>query len=204
MGGIPKIGQFLGLRDELTQPAPEAEVLGVVKPELIAPTPPTQTVSWGGEGGTPPVSVTDPPPPWELEDVGYAPSDARRYVDVPATWCLRWINPKLLESMGWRYWQPVMASDPRVKVKVTTMVGPDNNIRRGGHIGDILGWMYMSWVESRRKQLQAKTDRLTESAVARQESLKEASRRGAFGPYVQIEGKHPTHTMAEGKSLQDV
>jgi len=148
--------------------------------------------------------VQEPPPPWETDDPRYAASDARQFVEVPKEWALRWLNPKIIEQSGWRYWQPVMASDPRVKVKVESMVTPEQNIRRGGAVGgDILGWMYQSWVESRRKLLSSAAAKLRESAIQRQELLKEEIKRGTYGPVSLTESKHPTHTKGEGRSMKD-
>ena len=180
------------------EPTPRPEILGVVKDTLTDPKPDTPSYV----GGT--VEMTEPPPPWEVdESCVLLPSDARRFVDVPTNWELRWINPKLLDQLGWRYWQPVMKSDSRIKVLVDTMVSPEGNIRRGGMTGDILAWMYASWVESRRQERQKLTDQLTQSAVDRQDTLKEDFKRGKYGP-IRLEGaRHPTHTMADGRSMTD-
>ena len=182
--GVPAIGQ----RDPTseTQELPQVEVLGTIPThsKLISPN-------------------SDPPPPWEQEDREHAPSDARRFVEVPENWELRWINPRLLESLGWRYWQPVMASDPQVTVKVSTMVSPEGNIRRGGIAGDILAWMPKSWVESRRREQQKLTAELTQSAVSRQDQLREEFRRGDYGAVTLEEARHPSHTIGEGRSMQD-
>ena|SRR3990167_4375258 len=196
--GVPNIGNW-SRREELKDTPPSGEVLGTINEQSPSDT----TVAWEGPSGK--VEMTEPPPPWEIEDARYAASDARRFVDVPDNWELRWLNPKLIESMGWRYWQPVMATDTRVKVKVDSMVSPDNNIRRGGADGgDILGWMFKSWVASRRKQLQEATDRQRDSASNRQSQLREEFRRGTFGPNVSMEeAKHPTHTIGEGRSMKD-
>ena len=203
MGSVPKIGRDLGSVREELRSAPQDEVLGTVNPQVADPAPQGSTTAWETAGHQ--VDMSDPPPPWELEGDGSdVPSDARRYVDVPENWTLRWINPKLLESTGWRYWQPVMGGDPRVKLKVTTMLSPDGNIRRGGQTGDILGWMLTPWVESRRRLHQEKTALLTQSAVDRQETLREEFKRGTYGPYVKLEGaKHPTHTMLQGKEIRE-
>ena len=177
--------------------SPGAEVLGVVNPKVADITQKETTASWGS------IDMTEPPPPWELEDQELALSDARRFVAVPDNWELRWINPRVLNAEGWRYWQPVMASDERIKVKVETMVSPEGNIRRG-HEGDILAWMYKSWVEARRKVHAEVTARLTQSALDRQTQLKEEFNRGDHGPYVRLEeAKHPTHTMGEGRTMRD-
>jgi hypothetical protein len=202
MGHPPNIGHSSKM-EELIGPAPGAQVLGTIKDSITDPQPQGTAAAWTRDDGTP-IELVEPPPPWELEDKGHADSDARRFVDVPKEWSLRWINPRLLDSLGWRYWQPVMASDPRVKVKVPSMVDVANNIRRGGHTGDVLGWMYTAWVESRWRQRREQTAQLTQSAVERQESLREEFKRGAFGPYVAMaDARHPTHTMAEGRSMRD-
>lgn len=186
------------------EPSPKPEVLGVVKEEITNPAPAQETVGWQSASGVN-IDLTEPPAPWELEDVGFTPSDARRYVDVPSNWILRWINPRLLEQTGWGYWKPVLASDKNVKVKVDSMVAPDGNVRRGGFItGDILSWIYRSWYDKLRQQLAKRTQAQTDAAVRKQEELREEFRRGAYGPYVRLEeARHPTHTMAEGRTMRD-
>ena len=180
MGHVPNINNRPSVREELGQ-APAPEVLGVINPALPA---------------------NEPPPPWELDPGSeFAASDARRFVEVPATWELRWINPRILDQVGWRYWEPVMASDSRVKVKVLTMVSPEGNIRRGGQGGDILAWMYKSWVQSRRDEHAAASARLKQSSPDRMEHLKEEFKRGTYGQVALTEARHPTHTMVEGRSL---
>ena len=186
--GIPNIGKVLG---------------SINNPDILDPNPRGSQAQWEGKDGA--VSVAEPPPPWELED-GLSPtqSDAARYVTKPDNITLRWINPRVLDAEGWRDWQPVMVSDPRFKAKVATMVTPEGNIRRGGPTGDILSWMFTSWVVSRRKQLAEITARQTGSAKGKQDQLKEDFARGKYGPYVRLEGAtHPTHTMVEGKSMRD-
>jgi hypothetical protein len=144
------------------------------------------------------------PPPWELEDYTYSPSDARRYVDVPANWKLFWINPRLLESSGMRYWTAVSASDPRVTVKISQMVAPDGNIRREGEKGDILCWMYDSWYRSLQTQSKKATDLQTQTALDKASTLKEDFNRGKYGPYVHLDSvNHPTHTQAAIKNPTD-
>src|SRR5262245_1368871 len=83
-------------------------------------------------------------PPWEVQG-GFAASDARAFVDVPSDWTLYWVNPRLLDQEGWRYWQKVDPADSRVKLKVDSMKQVDNTIRRGGVNGDILAWMPTYW-----------------------------------------------------------
>lgn len=192
--GVPTLGDGSSI--------PEPEVLGTItNPRITDPQPQSSSNVW--DSGGVPVELTEPPPPWELDGGDYALSDARRYVDVPENWVLRWINPKLLDQFGWRYWQPVMKSDKRVKVKVDTMVSPEGNIRRGGFTGDILAWMLRSWVESRRKEQQRDTQKLTESAVRRQDELREEFARGKYGPNVRLEeARHPRNTGADGREMR--
>ncbi len=181
------------------------EVLGKidVSDPKLSTDPQSPETAWQTEAGGR-VSLAEPPPPWEVSDSELPLSEARRFVDVPANWTLRWINPRLLDQFGWRDWQPVMASDPKVKVHVSSMVSPEGNVRRGGATGDILAWMYTSWVESRRRLLAEETDRLTRSSVEQQQQLKEDFRRGKYGPYMRIESAtHPTHTMGEGRTMRD-
>lgn len=183
---------------------PKTEVLGTIKNErVLDPTPRGEDTVWQGADGQ--VALAEPPPPWELADNSeLAESDARRFVDAPANITLRWINPRLLDQFGWRDWQPVMKSDPKFTVKVLTMVSPEGNIRRGGATGDILAWMYTSWVVSRRNQIQKETARLAQSAVSRQEELRDEFRRGKYGPNIRLEeARHPTHTNADGRTMRD-
>jgi hypothetical protein len=183
----------------------QAEVLGSVSHSnpLIDPKRQGITTQWTNpEGET--ITLVEPPPPWEVADTGYALSDARRFVECPPNFKLRWINPRLLDSEGWRDWQALMASDNRVSVKVPTMVSPEGYIRRGGSGGDILCWMWDSWYESKKRQHIVLTNLQTQKAVDTQEQLREEFKRGTYGPNVRLEeAKHPTHTMAEGKSLRD-
>lgn len=195
--GIPRLQSRI---DDLMA-KPEAEDLGTIKPSITDSQP---SASWTSETGTQ-IDMSEPPPPWELKAGSeLAQSDARNFVEVPENWELRWINPRVLDQTGWRYWQPVMASDNRVKVKVPTMVSPEGNIRRGGLGGDILGWMYKSWVAARRVELQKRSKQLKDSSVSRMQRLQEESYRGSFGPNITIDtAKHPTHTMGEGRSMTD-
>lgn len=192
--GVPTIGSRF-MRD--------GEVLGTIKNEqLLDPTPQGAETQWENESGA--VSMAEPPPPWELADqTGLPESDARRFVEAPANVTLRWINPKLLDQFGWRDWQPVMASDPRFSVKVSSMVSPEGNIRRGGFTGDILAWMYTSWVVSRRKQIQKETDRLTQTAANAQVEAEEEIKR-KYGSKIKVDSfRTPAFTMGEGRSMKD-
>jgi hypothetical protein len=195
--GTPRFGSGPSISDL------KPEVLGVIPSDnkILDPTPQGPSAIYETEDGTK-VDLQEEAPPWELEDAKYDGSDARRYVDVPTTWTLRWINPRLLESQGWRYWRPVLKSDPRVSVKVEQMVAPDGNVRRGGAIGDILAWMPTTWVISRRKILAEETKRQAQSAVDKQEELRDQYRNN---PYIRLEdSKHPRYTGAEGKSMVDI
>lgn len=182
---------------------PMGEILGTLKPEITAPGPQGPSTTYATENGEG-VTVAEPPPPWEREEIGVKLSDARRFIDVPENWELRWINPRFLEADGWRYWKAISPNDPHVKVKVEQMAMPDGTIRRGGPNGDILAWMYKSWVDSARAIQMKKTAAQTQVAVEKFEQTREDFRRGRYGPYVHGFGRseHPTHTMAEGKSLQ--
>lgn len=196
--GIPRINS----RRAEPDPMPATEVLGTVKPEITQPGPLTPHTLWTGPGGST-IDLTEAPPPWEIA-ADLPGSDARRFVDVPNDWTLRWINRRMLDTVGWRHWQPVMASDPRVTVKVSTMVSPENNLCRGGSNGDLLAWMPTHWVESRRRHLQERTARMTQGAMDRQESLRDEFKRGKYGSGVSIEeARHPTHTIADGRTMKD-
>ena len=156
------------------------EVLGVVNPTDLAK------------------SLDDRlPPPWEVES-GFNESDARAFVDVPSDWTLRWINPRLLDRVGWRYWQAVSPSDTRVTLKVDSMRQVDNTIRRGGIHGDILAWMPTHWVESMRKKLTQQARDLQGTAEAKREELNEQFKRGTFGPYISGEAKHTSTPVSAG------
>ena len=193
--GVPVYGSK---RDEL----PAAEVLGTVNVSPIVAAPPS--ASWTNPGSGVTITLDEPLPPWELEDTEYSSSDARRYVDAPPNVVLRWINPRLLESLGWRDWEPVLTGDQRFHCKVKQMAAPDGNIRRGGTTGDILGWMYRSWYESRKKQHMTEIQQQSQSAVNKQQELVEDARRGQFGPYIRLEdAKHPTHTQFDGRGVRD-
>lgn len=179
------------------------EILGTVDTKITDPQPQETVTQWEGADGQ--VGMVEPPPPWELDEQGdRQASDARRFVKAPDNWTLRWINPKLLDQFGWRDWKPVMASDKNIKVHVDSMISPEGNIRRGGATGDILAWMYTSWVESRRRLIQRATDEQSAASVRKQDELRDEFNRGKFGPYIRLEeARHPTHTMAEGASMRD-
>ena len=199
--GVPKLGS--SIVEELKN-APKAEELGVIPTETLNPDPKQETTLWNDPDTGALIDFTEPPPPWEVKrDYFKHDTDARRFVKVPSNWELRWINPRLIDQLGWRDWEPVMASDPRVTVLVKQMISPENNIRRGGQGGDILAWMYKSWVESRSAIKAERSARQRASSVTRLQQLEEAAAQGKFGRYVRVSGHHPTHTMGEGKSMRD-
>ena len=189
---------------KLAQPTLAGEVLGTIPTNhpLVDSTP-KEVVTQFDSGDTQ-LTVTEPPPPWELGDNGFTDSDARRFVEVPKNWTLRWLNPRWIEVYGWRDWQPVLDSDERVSTKVKSMVMPDGTVRRGGANGDLLAWMYQSWVASRERLYIEATAKQTASAVARQDEVRDDLKRGKYGPYVKFaEGHHPTHTIADGRTMRD-
>ena len=192
--GVPRFGSHK------STPAPE--VIGVIPSDapMLDPTPQGPETVWQSESGS--VSFAEEPPPWEVTGGDSDMSDARRYVDAPAEVTLRWINPRLLESQGWRDWRPVLASDKRFKVLVSSMIAPDGNIRRGGTTGDILAFMPTHWVVKRRQILDEKTRAQSQSAIDKQEQLKEEMQR--MSPYLHIDAvKHPRYTNADGRTMVD-
>jgi len=185
--------------------APVAEELGTIPTKVFDSSLLDEKITTWKEPDTGvTIDMTEPPPPWEvLPNYGKHDTDARRFVTVPDNWELRWINPRLIDQLGWRDWQPVMASDSRVKVIVRQMISPENNVRRGGQGGDILAWMFKSWVESRSRIKAQRVERQKMSSVERMQVLKEAASQGKFGRHVRIEGHHPTHTQGEGSSMKE-
>lgn len=201
--GVPTLGD--PSRREQMESMPGSEVLGTIPSDsrLTDTTPTEHSSTWTREDGTE-MTLTEPPPPWEVADERYTASDARRFVECPPNWRLHWVNPRLLDSYGWRDWQPVLASDNRVTVRVTTMVTPENYIRRGGPGGDILCWMWQGWYESIRKKNLEKTRDLAQSAVDKQQALKEEFARGTYGPYMRVDSAtHPRFTQGEGRTMRD-
>src|SRR5688500_10076793 len=154
------------------------EVLGQIPADdpVMQTGPQTTGTQWETSAGA--VTLEEGPPPWELEDQKHTLSDARRFIDCPADAVLRWVNPRLVEQTGWDYWKPVSPmNDSRFKLKVEAMLCPDGTVRRdggqGSQRGDILAWMPRHWVESRRKQFHERVRLLTQSAIDRQEEVKD-------------------------------
>ena len=180
-----------------------SEVLGTIANTSPVFEAAPRTTSWTREDGTV-MEITEPAPPWETLDEKFTPSDARRFVEVPPQWRLHWVNPRLLESEGWRDWQAVLASDPRVSVRVKSMISPENYIRRGGATGDILCWMWQGHHDVVRRKMIDKVALQTQSAKDKQSQLKEDFARGEFGPYMRVDSAtHPSHTQGEGQSMRD-
>lgn len=182
----PRFGRAQTSNAEDLTEAPTAEVLGSVNLNTLVPS-------------------FDERPPWEVDDqFGKHNSDARKYVDVPVEWELRWLNPRLIDQVGTRYWQVVSAADPRVTVKVPMLRSPENYIRRGGPGSDILFYMPKSWVESRTHWKAARNAKQTQSAVDRAQATTEAINRGEFGSKVGgATLTHPTHTGVDGRTIRD-
>lgn len=185
--GGPMIGRSFSARtsaaEELTE-APAPTMLGTIDTRR-------------------PTFDEDGPPPWEV-DRGWEKhnTDARRFVDVPSNWELRWLSPRRVDQAGFRDWQAVPAKDERIHLKVPAMGAPDNTVRRGGHMGDFLAYMPKHWVESRKRIQAERNARRTQAAVDRQEQFKEEVRRGGFGPHVRVsDSRHPTHTIADGRTM---
>lgn len=149
------------------------------------------------------IEIENGPPPWELEK-GRKGSDARTFVDCPKEWELRWINPKSLDQYGWRGWEPVRHTDPRVKLKVPGMKGVDSMIRRGGGTsGDILAKMPRHWYEDKLRQREEYNARQTQASVDRLRGVQEDFARGKYGPNVRLDrAQHPTHTMIHPQDMK--
>lgn len=185
MGHPPMIGRSVrsSAAEELLH-APQPESLGTVSPEALN------------------AITQDPPPPWET-DARYKLHDtnARKVVSVPDNWELRWLNPRMIQQFGMRDWQAVAGKgDSRVTVHNPSVIAPDNTIRKGGHEGDVLCWMYKSWVESRNR---LKADTIAKRTASARDRQQEVTARFS-GRYVTIDGaKHPTHTIGDGRSMTD-
>jgi len=191
MPGAPKLGRKVfdqartSSAEELLE-TPQPKVLGDIDTNVL-------------------LAKEDLPPPWEA-DPKYLKhnTDARRFVDVPDKWELRWLNPRLIEANGLRDWEPVKSTDPKVKVKNRALITPEYYIRRGGQGGDLLCWMPRSWVISRNRLKLERAAKMAASAVARQEQTVEEIQRGHFGPHTHVDSyRHPTHTVGDGRTMQD-
>jgi hypothetical protein len=202
-GGTHKLSSWVGMgpakptavtnsevEEHLHVPAPE--VLGTVGQGTAKPEVDWRAIAAAEEG----------PPPWETDDPTGRSKGARRFIKCPDEWILYWCNPKEINVSGWRGWQPVMASDPRVTVLIPSAISSTGNVRRGGEQGDLLAYMPRHWYEQRKKEREERIRRQTQSSVDRQEELRHMFARGDF-PGVTLEGaKHPTHTQADGRTFE--
>ena len=170
---------------------PQPKLLGTIDPDKLT----RHQFSFAEDG----------PPPWEVDPTWIKHnSDARRFVDVPETWELRWLNPRAIDRTGLREWQPVMASDSRVSLKVPALRSPENYVRRGGIGGDILCFMPKSWVESRKRIKANQVQIRTQGSIDLQKRTAEEVNRGNFGPRVHVDSAiHPTHTIASQEDMAD-
>lgn len=210
--GVPIIGSSersprptSEVQEELRS-APQSEVLGVIPDSIVNPPAETSTtwVSEDAEGQSVPISVLEPPPPWEV-GTQRNHTDARNYVECPKNILLRWANPTLVKQVGLRDWKPVPATGHRwFRLLNSQMQCPDNTVRKGGEGGDFLVWMYESWYAERVKAREARNATMTQSSIDRQHQFQEDANRGKFGPYVKGSGKplHPTHTIQDVRPLE--
>ena len=195
--GKPRLGS-----DVFANPMPRPEVVGVIPSDspILDPTPQGPEAVWQSASGS--ISFAEEPPPWEVAGGDADTSDASQYVQHPPEVTLRWVNPKLLESQGWRDWRAVSASDSRFKILVSSMVSPDGLVRRGGATGDILAFMPTHWVVKRRAILEEKTRKQSQAAIDRQQELRDEFKR--ISPFLAVDSaKHPRYTNADGRTMTD-
>lgn len=212
--GAPKIGnseiyqtqnpRLSSSAEELLNPTPEPSLLGTIPTDTLQRKPPS--AYWVREDGTE-IEIDEGPAPWEVDPTYRRHNtDARKFVEVPDYWELRWLEPKQIDLSGYRGWQPVMASDNRVKLKVPSLRGTDNTVRRGLN-GAILAYMPRPWLAAKLREKAATVKRRSQSARDRQEEAREAVNRGEYDRgrrYTHVDSAiHPTHTRAEGRSMRD-
>lgn len=207
--GRPKIGNSAAYAQAPASSAPTTET-GPAGGTLLGDIPLTNITSpspsysgWTSASGEA-VEMEDAPPPWETEtNGGRHNTDARRFVDVPDSWELRWISQRMLEHYGSRDWKPVKAHDRsnvKVRVKSPGMVSADGFIRRGGLGGDLLFYMPKHWVESRKRVKAAAVQKATAAAAEGMQSARERAMRTG---YMRVDSAvHPTHTMGDGRSME--
>lgn len=207
MGHPPLIGQKRGLPDA-ESPAGALKDLGTIPAhrveQILDPSGKGPISAWTSPTGQT-VELVEPPPPWELRPDGQRDElDARRYVRAPDNIVFRWVNPRVVDRVGLREWQVVPAAgDPKFTVLERQMIRPDNTIRRGGSDGDMLCWMWRSWVERRREIMRLTVQRQQQSAVERHHEVRERLAAGAFGPYIKDGGgAHPSHTQLDGRTME--
>ena len=206
--GVPTINsassRLSSAAEELLQ-RPQPELLGTIPSQVLDPPAETAT-TWVSEDevGTPvPITVTEPPPPWEV-DARRDHTDARNYIQCPENVMLRWANPNLVKQIGLRDWKIVPATGhPWFRLLNSQMQSPDNTVRKGGEGGDFLVWMYQSWYAQRKTAREARNAQLTQASVDRHQQVQDQMDRGAFGPYIKSGGgQHPTRTIADIRTLE--
>jgi len=186
--------------DTATTP-PSGELLGSIDPTTLDhPSPSFQ--GWVSDSGET-IELEAGPPPWEVNLADPRQNtDARRFFrEIPEEWMLRWMNPKMLQHAGPRWWKPVTTSHPRVKLIATEMRHVDNTVRRGGEGGDILHYMPRHWWESR---LRTKAEQVRRATGAALDTMAEATGKATRTGYMTVDqAVHPTHTHGEGRSMKD-
>jgi hypothetical protein len=199
--GVPSLGANVEAEARMKAELAEAGIEGTEVVGNIRFGQP-KAATWTSPDWQKTISIEEGPAPWEVAG-SQDPSDARVFITCPDEWVLYWVNPRVLDALGWRGWKPVLSSDPRVKVKVPSMVSVENNIRRGGQGGDLLCYMPRHWYEVRKKQFAAETAKRTQASLDKMESLKDDFKRGKYGPNVSLDSaKHPTHTMADPQEMR--
>jgi len=189
MGAAPMIGRkkLLSSNAEELMHAPESKSLGFIDPSLGF------------------IDPSDEAPPWEIEGKwAKDATNARRFVDFPEEWEVRWLNPRLVNQIGLRYWKAVPADHEGVKIKVPTMRAPDNTVRRFDHNGDFLAYMPKAWIASRDRMKVERVTRALGLDRKKAEDTQESINRGEYGPYVHVDHiRRPSNTQAEGSSMTD-
>jgi hypothetical protein len=200
---MPKGGPRIG-RDVFNAP-PVNPKLDSATEELVVGLPQPQEIGTISREALNTLIDKVPRPPWETDpQYDRHDSDARKFLECGPEFTLRWLNPKLVSQTGLRHWQAVPArGDRRFKLKLASLMAPDNTIRRGDHGGDFLAWMYTEWVESNTKRKMARNSREKQKASEQYQTTREAINRGKFSPYIRSEeGLHPTHTIADGRMME--
>lgn len=195
--GVPRLGSS-SVDDVLETPGRNSP--GSISETKIQNPNPSFTGWTTADGAT--INLDEAPPPWEA-DPGWLRdnTNARLFVDVPANWVLRWLNPRRIQQAGFRWWTPISAQDDRITLKVPSMRSPENYIRRDGQGGDILCMMPKHWVEAKDRQKAELVARKTQSSVDQTARVGESVRQATHGLIKVDSAVHPTHTMAEARDL---
>src|SRR3990167_6855181 len=194
--GVPRLGSRM---DELVSTPGAVDLGSISETKLDSPDP--SFSGWTGTDGST-INIEDAPPPWEADPRWlHDNSNARRFVDVPDSWGLRWLNPRRIDNAGFRGWTPLSAEDSEITFKVPSMRSPENYIRRGGMNGDILCMMPIHWVESRNREKAREVAIKTQSSVDRQGLVAQEVNRSSVGLIHVDSTTHPTFTIVEGRDL---